>query len=167
MTANASTVVLCDLDSTIRNSSQRHHLSPVNNPSSTWHDYSVAGINDTPMPGTITLLRLLSPYHQVHIISGSNESARNETMSWLRTHVGLNYIDAVRLRSFDDTLDGAPTPNGAYKVAYARELEARGLQVVLALDDWPEVVTALSDAGYPVICVSAMYPCPSCGAAPG
>jgi len=161
------TAVLFDLDSTLRNSRHRHGMVPRKNivgqevdRTIDWHAYSAAGINDTPMLGPITALRLLSPYHQIHIISGSNASAMEQTMSWLSTHVGP-YIDRVHLRP-----DGDYTPNGLYKVKYARSVEEHGIAVVLVWEDWPPAVAELEEAGYPVVCVNPRYPCQVCGTDP-
>jgi beta-phosphoglucomutase-like phosphatase (HAD superfamily) len=153
------TAVLFDLDSTLRDSRHRHYLSPAVNPDSTWHDYSAAGVYDAPMPGPITALRLLHEFNQVHIVSGSNESARDLTMGWLTEHIGLEYIDHVALRA-----DGDFSPNGLLKVNYARQLEQDGTKVVLFWEDWPSAAEELEKAGYPVVCVNPRYPCLACGA---
>jgi beta-phosphoglucomutase-like phosphatase (HAD superfamily) len=166
MTASARTAVLFDLDSTLRNSRQRHHLSPAKIKDrklvpADWHAYSAAGIHDEPMPGSVTALKLHWPHHQIHIISGSNASAMNYTMQWLAEHIGLSYLDQIQLRA-----DGDDTENGLYKVRYARSVEARGVRVVLVYEDWPPAVQALLEAEYPTVCVNPCYPCLVCGTDP-
>jgi hypothetical protein len=166
------TAVLFDLDSTLRTSRHRHwmleaarkapgHLLDHKDREVDWHAYSAAGIDDMPMLGPITALRLLRPYHEIHIISGSNASAAEQTMSWLSTHVGLEHIDMVHLRA-----DGDDTPAGLYKVSYARSVEEHGIGVALFWEDWVPAVLELEKAGYPVVCVNPRYPCLVCGADP-
>jgi hypothetical protein len=162
----ADTAVLFDLDSTLRNSRQRHHLAPKRvdgalDPTADWHDYSAAGIHDEPMVGPITALKLHYPHHQTHIISGSNGSAMNYTVGWLDTYVGLQYLDHIQLRA-----DGDRTPSGLYKVSYARKVEARGVKVVLVYENWVPAVRELQEAGFPTVCVNPCYPCRTCGTDP-
>jgi hypothetical protein len=158
---NATTAWCFDLDSTLRDSRQRHHLSPVHDPSKTWHDYSVAGVDDTPIDGPIAVMKALHHYHQIHIVSGSNESALNETALWLRRHVGSGW-DFVKLRA-----DGDTTQNGAYKVAYVRKLRAQGIAVAGFFEDWWPAAQDLRAEGVPVVVVNPGYPCAECGLEPG
>jgi hypothetical protein len=166
----ASTAVLLDLDSTLRNSRQRHHLSPTQknvpgeplDPHANWHEYSMAGINDEPMRGPITALRLLWPHHQIHIVSGSNESARGNTTQWLDRHVGLDWIDGIHLRAEDDF-----TESGPYKVAHILALRRRGIEPVLFFEDWAPAAQYIEAVGeVPVVCVNPCYPCKTCGVDP-
>jgi hypothetical protein len=171
MTMDSRTAVLFDLDSTLRDSRHRHSMIPGDafagegalemTAAVDWHAYSVAGLKDAPFWGPITALRMFSDSHQIHIISGSNESAMEQTRSWLETHVGLSYIDVIHLRPTGDL-----TPNAPYKVSYAASVEAQGLSVVLFWEDWPPTVAELEDAGYPVVCVNPRYPCKACGSDP-
>lgn len=158
---NATTAVLFDFDSTLRDSRERHHLSPVFDPAKTWHDYSVAGLHDTPIDGTIAVMKALHPYHQVHIVSGSNESARLESMEWLRKYVQTGW-DFLKLRNDADT-----RPNGEYKVSYVQALRARGVEVIAFYEDWWPAAQDLRAVGVPVVVVNPGYPCPQCGLEPG
>jgi hypothetical protein len=153
-------VALWDFDSTLRDSAQRHHLSPANCPGSTWDDYSAAGIDDEPMHGPIMTLRL---FHAMglrnHIISGSNESAHALSLEWLSLHVGLQHIESVRLRAAGDHRE-----NGAYKAAYVEEVRARSLIPVVFFEDWPPAAEHIQrETGVPVVVVNPCYPCKNCG----
>jgi hypothetical protein len=161
MSADARTAVLFDLDSTLRNSRQRHHLSPKA-AGANWHDYSMAGINDEPMQGPITALRLFWPHHQIHIVSGSNESARANTAQWLDRHVGLNWIDGIHLRAEEDFSESGP-----YKVAHVLALREQGIETVLFFEDWPPAAQYIEAVGLvPAVCVNPCYPCKTCGVDP-
>lgn len=151
---------LWDLDSTLRDSAQRHHLSPSRCPGATWDSYSAAGIDDEPMHGTIMTLRL---FHAAglrnHVISGSSESARELSLEWLDRHVGLQHIESVRLRGADDRRE-----NGAYKAACVEEVREHGLIPVVFFEDWiPAAERIEREAGVPVVVVNPRYPCKNCG----
>jgi hypothetical protein len=157
MTLMTNTVVLYDLDSTLRDSRQRHHLSPAKDSTKTWHDYSMAAIHDTPMIGPIQSMLLHHRHHQVHILSGSNDSAREVAVRWLTACAP--WYDHLQLRA-----DGDTTENGEYKAAYINGLKDRGLIPVLMYEDWPPAAdTIFRLTGVPVVVVNPCYPCENCG----
>jgi uncharacterized HAD superfamily protein len=122
------------------------------NPLSSWDVYCAARMDDAPIPGTVTLARLLYPHHQVHVCSGSEASSANVTRSWLDTH-RVPY-DVLRQRA-----EGDHRPNAELKIAYIEELHASGLRVVLFLEDHPEVAAQISwRTGVPVLGVNPFYP---------
>ena len=153
-------VALWDFDSTLRNSAQRHHLSPANCPGSTWDDYSAAGIDDEPMHGSIMTLRLLYVAGiRNHIISGSSESARALSLQWLDRHVGLQHVESVRLRPAGDH-----RKNEVYKAAHVQEVREQGLIPVVFFEDWPPAAEHIQrETGVPVVVVNPCYPCKNCG----
>jgi hypothetical protein len=146
------TAVLVDLDSTLCDTRHRWHLSPMANPLSSWDIYCAARMGDLPIPGTVTLVRLLYPHHQVHICSGSGASSAKVTRSWLDLH-RVPY-DALRQRP-----EGNHEPNADLKIAYIEQLHACGLQVVLFLEDHPDVGLQIPErTGVPVLGVNPFYP---------
>jgi hypothetical protein len=154
----AHQAVCFDLDSTLRDSRQRHHSSPVQDPTKTWNDYFQLGHLDTPMPGPIALMKILYPHYQVHIVSGSGEIARGQTLDWLRKNAGSGW-DFVALRAEDDH-----TENGVYKAAYVQKLQKRGIEVVLFFEDWGPAARSIHVlTGVPPVVVNPLYPCTSCG----
>lgn len=145
-------VVIADIDSTVADTRQRWHLSPMADPNSSWHAFCAARMSDLPIAGTVTLLRMLYPHHQVHLCSGSEESSRDVTRSWLAMHRVPH--DVLRQRA-----EGDRRPNAEVKIAYIEELRARGLHVALFLEDHPDVgVQIPRRTGVPVLGVNPFYP---------
>lgn len=154
------TAVLFDLDSTLRDSTQRQHLLPRNNPDSSWDDYSIAGQHDAPIHGPIMAMRLHWPEHQIHIITGSNEIARAETEHWLAMHAP--WYDYLALRPAGDR-----TENSQRKIEYIKSLEAQGTTVLLMYEDYGAAARRIERKTHvPVVVVNALYPCPDCGRDP-
>ena len=147
------TAVLADLDSTLADTRQRWPLSPMVNPDTTWADYSAACAGDVPLHGPIAVLRLLWPHHEIHIVSGSNASARPHREAWLDRHqVPYDYL---RLRG--DTEE--EIPNEGIKTGYVGWLRYRGTEPVLFLEDWAPAAAAIWEATrVPVLGVNPFYP---------
>lgn len=144
--------VMLDLDSTVRDTRQRHHLSPRSNPESSWVDYAMACGGDTPMMGTIMIMRMArSIGWSIHLVSGCSEEARAITEDWLRKHDAP--YDTLRLHTeFDEE------HNGLYKVQVGRYLIDRGFDLKLVVEDWPEVARLIEqELHVPVLCVNPMY----------
>ncbi len=143
--------VVYDLDSTIAHTQHRWHLSPMKDPSSSWEKYSRACKNDTPLPGTVFRMKMDWPHYEVHICSGRDAAARDETVSWLDINVGP-WWDHLELRR-----DPVKT-NIELKVDYIRKLQ-RKLQVLLVYEDWaPAAEGIYEQTGVPVLGVTAFYP---------
>lgn len=146
------TAVLFDRDSCLSLTRHRWHLSPSVDPDSNWDAYCAAAADDEPNPGVVTAAQLAWPHHQVHVCSGSNASAESVTRGWLTRHGVL--FDGLRLRAAGDE-----TPNGLLKVTYIMELRARGIEVVLAYEDWGPAARDIAElAGVPVVGVNPFYP---------
>jgi hypothetical protein len=146
------TAVLFDLDSTLGDTRHRWSLSPMANPESSWDAYCGARMGDTPLLGPVTAARLHYPHHQVHICSGSGDSSREVTVSWLGMH-RVPY-DVLYQRP-----EGDHRPNIEVKVSYIEQLRASGLRVVLYYEDFPEVAAEIPRrTGVPVVCVNPCYP---------
>jgi FMN phosphatase YigB (HAD superfamily) len=146
-----STAILFDLDSTLFHTKHRWHLSPAVNPESTWEDYSAACAGDSPILGTIKLAVLLWPEHQIHIVSGRNESAEAQTIHQLAS-AGVPY-DGMRLRPAGDY-----TKNADFKIKYIAELEEQGTKTVLFVEDLPKVADEIeARTSIPTLVVNPRY----------
>lgn len=169
--AGTDEVVCFDLDSTLRNTKQRHHLLPKNrpevfaeDPAKAWLDYALAGELDEPIVPAVLLYKLLlwqrlpgsyARRHQTHIVSGSDEGARAETQAWLRKR-GL-WFDALRLRTAEDRAAG-DTSLDYMKIEYVRGLQAKGLKVTLFFEDWAPLAKSIQEAtSVPVVVLNPMY----------
>jgi phosphoglycolate phosphatase-like HAD superfamily hydrolase len=146
------TAVVFDKDSTLGDTRHRWHLAPGAGTEPDWDAYSAACLGDEPLPGPATLARLLHPYHQVHVCSGSNHSSRQVTLQWL-TRCRIPY-DALYQRSPGDF-----RKNWQLKAGYVNSLRALGVEVVLFVEDHPEVAAMIeAETGVPVLGVNPFYP---------
>lgn len=148
-------VVLWDLDSTLANTAHRQHMVPAikeyRKDGPTWVDYSMACVDDTPVEGAATLVRLLWGRIKQFGVSGRNASAEQLTQQWLDRHDIP--LDDLYLRD-----DGDHTPNGKYKVRVINQIRASGLEVVLFVEDWKETGEYIqAETGVPVLLVQGDY----------
>lgn len=150
--------VLWDLDSTLCNTAHRQPMVPLIKAKAgpTWEDYSLACTGDTPVEGTVALVRLLDQMdpdgvlHQ-YGVSGRSDAARALTLDWFAKH-GIP-LDNVYLRPAGDH-----TPNGKYKVGVIRRLRDKGIDVVLFVEDWKETADYIyAKTGVPVLVVQGDY----------
>lgn len=142
-------IAVWDLDSTLADTSPRHHLSPFVNPDETWYTYANACDLDKPMTGTITMLRILYVAGmEIHILTGRRSTAREKTKAWLDTH-GVPW-HVLRMRSDDDL-----EPNSDYKIDYMRNLPQLP---ALFVSDWsPECQAVRKILGIPSVCINPEY----------
>jgi hypothetical protein len=148
---DAQTAVLFDKDSTLFRTGHRWHLAPTKDPSSDWHKYAQACLDDEPVYGVIRAAALHARHHQVHICSGAFDSALVQVTAQLAKH-GVQY-DYLALRRTGDE-----RPGGAIKAEYAMRLESQGIEVLLAYEDWEPDARELEAVGVPVIGVNPFYP---------
>lgn len=148
----AKTAVVFDKDSTLFNTFQRWHLSPMRDPESSWERYSQACIDDEPIPGTIRAAELHWPHHQIHICTGASATAEHVARQQL-VIAGVCY-DYLKMKAIGDN-----RPNEEYKIAYIEELRAAGVEVVLFYEDWGPAAHAIEErTGVPVVGVNPFYP---------
>lgn len=141
-------IVVWDLDSTIADTSPRHHLSPFVDPSQTWHTYAKACLKDNPMHGSIILVQMSYQIHHVHILTGRRSSAELDTRLWLKQH-NVPY-DALRMRTDED-----PDSNTDYKIQYMKSLYTTP---ILFISDWlPECKAVEKYIGIPTVCINPGY----------
>jgi phosphoglycolate phosphatase-like HAD superfamily hydrolase len=155
-TKNKRYTVFVDLDSTLCDTRQRWHLIDAEDREKTdWAAYSRACANDEPFVGNIALVDLLyDAGFNIVILSGRDESAREDTEMWLRA-MDVQY-DELFLR--DESLAEHSGSNAEYKLKRIAAYKAEtGAIPVLMIDDWPPVQDALEDAGIPTVLVNPRY----------
>lgn len=149
--------VAFDLDSTIANTLHRQWMvkeiqtKPKFPGQKTWDDYSMACADDTPIEGTVAMMRLISSF-PIFIITGRSAAARDLTRAWLRMHQVP--FDGLLMRPAGDR-----TPNGRYKVEVLRRLQREGYDVKLFVEDFPDAAEYITEhTGVPCLLVNANYP---------
>ncbi|MDA8301434.1 MAG: MBL fold metallo-hydrolase [Actinomycetota bacterium] len=154
-TAAPRPTVCVDLDSTLADTRQRHHMVlPGDQRDNTdWVAYSLACGADDPIEGTCQLVRILSADHRIVVLSRRDEAARDLTTLWLERH-GVPFDELIL-----GGVDGTPADQHEFKVHHLRALADRGEKVVLMVDDLPGLDVAVADAGLgvPVLRVQSPY----------
>jgi hypothetical protein len=144
-------IVLCDLDSTLSNTSKREHLAVTSANHADWVAYSKACIDDEPIAGVLAAIRGLAKIYPIYIVSGRNEEAYWETVEWLSNNGITPY--GLRLRRANDI-----GHNGYYKVEHIQELQRRGLQPIMMFEDHEGVADMVEKmTGVPVVRVRPPY----------
>jgi predicted secreted acid phosphatase len=149
-----------DLDSTIANTYHRQWMveeiqtKPKFPGQKTWDDYSMACADDTPIEGTVALMRMLSAEAGllIFIITGRSAAAEALTRHWLnRHHIPC---DALVMRPTGDR-----TANGKFKVEQIRKCADLGYKVTLFVEDYPDAAEYITKhTGIPCLLVNANYP---------
>ncbi|MHB8296836.1 MAG: MBL fold metallo-hydrolase [Acidimicrobiales bacterium] len=153
--ARLASTVCVDLDSTLADTSHRHHLvlDGDERERTDWVAYSMACSEDTPIEGACRLVSLLSERHRIVVVSSRDEQARELTEAWLERH------DIP----FDEVIlggaEGVPEALDDFKIHHVRSLIGRGENVVLVIDDLPTLRDAAEQAGLevPVLTVRPPY----------
>jgi ribonuclease J len=149
--ANRRATVCVDLDSTLCDTSHRHHLVDEEPERTDWVAYSLACANDAPITGACELVRLLAPHYRIVLVSSRDEQARGLTEAWLAAH------DVP----FDDLIlggvDGVPDGLEDFKIHHVAALLESGEQVALVIDDLPQLPDTMAALGVPVLTVKPPY----------
>lgn len=145
--------VCVDLDSTLCDTSHRHHLvlDGEERENTDWVAYSMACEADAPIEGTCRLVRLLAAQHRIVLVSSRDEQARSLTEAWLEAQ-GIPFDELIL-----GGTDGAPAALADFKVHHVAALLARGEQVTLVIDDMPGLPAAMEPLGIPVLTVRPPY----------
>ena len=149
--ASTRGTICIDLDSTLCDTSPRHHLIADPREDTDWVAYSLACENDMPIPGACRLVQLLAPHYRIVIVSARNEAARGLTERWLAAH-GVPHDELILGGG-----DGAPAGLEDFKVHHVGGLVGRGEQVALMVDDLPSLPVAMQLLGVPVLTVRPPY----------
>lgn len=139
-------VVCWDLDSSVRSTVHRRHLLPqIRAGQATWDDYSLLAADDTPIAGSVALMRLLEDEFWNIAVSGASDAAMDLTVDWAAKH-------NVPLDDFILRPAGDKTDNGVFKVSVIRRLQEAGLNVLLFVEDWePAARKIAEETGIPVL----------------
>ena len=138
-----------DLDSTLCDTRHRHHLINPDGKSTDWVAYSMACTNDEPVWPVIWMARALSASHNIAIVSGRDEAARDLTFEWLTRFD----VPCDLLLLDNHARDGLP--HEVYKEARIREATAYFDTFHIAhVDDWPPVALHLQRVGIQCIAVT-------------
>ena len=145
--------VCVDLDSTLCDTSHRHHLVLAGDErvNTDWVAYSMACSLDAPIEGTCRLVRLLAAHYRIVLVSSRDERARSLTEAWL-TAQSVPFDELILGGS-----NGAPAGLAEFKVHHVAALLERGEQVALVIDDMPGLPAALEPLGVPVLTVRPPY----------
>ncbi len=154
--------VVVDLDSCLADTRGRRHLCPTVDPARSWADFYAAAAADAPIPGTVTLVRLLhAAGHPVHILTWRPGTVMNLTVGWLSRHQVPHQV--LQMRPADLPGDDST----GWKVRYVRRLVNSDTPPVLVVEDWPDVAEAVqTQLGVPVLCVNPRYATPAPAATP-
>lgn len=145
-------LVTVDLDSTLADTTHRHHLIDRVN-GTDWIKYAAACVDDAPILATVALIKLLAACGvKIVYVTGRDESSRGLTLEW---------FDKCDLPCdglyMDDESGGATYRHSVYKLKRVQEVisspEWENEKHWFHIDDWPDVKVALEDAGIPCLCV--------------
>jgi len=135
-------IAVIDLDGVLAD--VRHRLHFLESSPKDWDGF-FAGIPDDPvLPEGRAVVARLAEDHELIYLTGRPESTRPETEAWLERH-GLPRAKVVMRRARDRR------PARVTKPALLRDLVADGREVVVVVDDDPQVCDALERAGWPVL----------------
>ena len=145
-------VVTVDLDSTLCDTSHRHHMLPPKDQRDgfDWREYSAACTDDAPVAGVIRLVQLLADFYGIIVVSARRDEARVPTTEWLNKHLGVEPFRVV----LDDLPLEREFVHSQYKAVRIKELQKEGFQVLLHIDDWQEVEQPLAELGVPSLIVT-------------
>lgn len=143
--------ICVDLDSTLCDTSHRHHLVAEPREETDWVAYSLACPDDAPIEGACRLVQLLAPHYRIVVVSSRDDQARGLTEAWLAAHE-IPYDELILGGG-----NGAPAGLEDFKAHHVGEIVRRGDKVALMVDDLPSLPEALQSLGVPVLTVRPPY----------
>jgi hypothetical protein len=155
--------VTWDLDGTVARSAHRKHLIPlIKAGEATWLDYHRLCPQDEPIPGAVTLMRLMTTMNKrvQHIaVSYRSQLAMGLTVQWaLDNDVPLSRF-MLCPEWWAEKEDPGPRTSGLWKVSCIQKLRDEGIEVAVHMEDWledAEVITEMT--GVPVLrCTEAVF----------
>lgn len=149
---SADTPVVCvDLDSTLCDTRHRQPMVSGRDPATVdWAAYALECPDDSPVPGSCTLVRMLAGAgYRIVILSARDHAALDLTRDWLARHT----------IPYDELILGTSSEYAGrladYKSEHVRRLLRAGVPVRLVVDDDPSVAPAMAALGVPVLSVRA------------
>jgi phosphoglycolate phosphatase-like HAD superfamily hydrolase len=153
------TVVFVDLDSTLADTTHRHHIIEAAREAGEvdLEAYSLACAEDAPFPGPVRLVRMLYDFGcRVVIVTGRSAAAMIPTLDWLAKYA-VPYHDLILRAVGDDT------PSGEFKVRTIRRWLAMNpdhddlIEPALIIEDYPPAKDELEAEGWTVLLVNPDY----------
>ncbi|MCU1677118.1 MAG: nucleotidase [Frankiales bacterium] len=138
--SEARPIAVFDIDGVLAD--VRHRLHHVETKPKNWDMFFEAAVHDEPLSEGLALAHELSTDHEIVYLTGRPERTRTDTARWLRDHE----LPAGKLLM---RREGDRRPARMVKLAIARQLSDKG-RLAVVVDDDPDVVAALRDAGLPV-----------------
>ena len=136
-TTNRNLAVL-DIDGVLAD--VRHRLHHIDNRPKNWAAFFAAAPRDPLLPEGAAVAATLADEHVVVYLTGRPERCRRDTTEWLRRH-GLP-DGRLLMRANEDR-----RPARLAKLSHLRRLSGQSV-VAIVVDDDPEVIEAVSAAGF-------------------
>jgi hypothetical protein len=127
-------VILCDIDGTLAN--LEHRKQYATSTPKNWSAFYATVSQDTPILQTVWLVQQLHQLQGAVIVfcSGRHDGVREETKTWLETHLGFA-VEHLYMRRYGDHRS-----DHVVKAALLETIRQDGFEPFLVLDDRPEVV---------------------------
>jgi phosphoglycolate phosphatase-like HAD superfamily hydrolase len=119
----------------------RHRLHHLQRRPKHWRAFFAAARDDEAHPEGLAIVERLQADHEVVLLTGRPRELEADTRAWLEAH-GLGGLRLV-MRPVSDR-----RPAAQVKVEQLREL-ALGRTVAVVVDDDPDVIAAMAEAGHP------------------
>ncbi len=123
--------VIFDMDGVLSDASQRQHF--LDGPFQYWEKFFAACGEDAPIHEAVEMARLLDSSLAVILLTARPIRVRGQTLDWLQRHPVR--WDLLVMRDEDDW-----TSSHSFKRTEMRDLEGRGFEIRLAIDDDPRNV---------------------------
>ena len=149
-------LIVFDIDGTIADCTHRLHF--IEKKPKNWNAFFSSAKNDRPILPMVDLLMQLADNNRsefspntIVLATGRPEYLRDDTMEWIREHIGHGYIDRIYMRG-----DADYRPDDVVKVELAQQIEKDyGSKIWMWFDDRARVIRALrNELGLFVIDVS-------------
>lgn len=141
--------VIVDMDGVISDAAGRQHF--LNEPPKNYKGFFAACGQDPPLQATSTLLRNLRSDLLVILLTARPSWVRQETLEWLERHDMRWDLLILRAKKQDSMLAGQ------FKLQSLNELQNRGFELLVGLDDDPKNVEIFENFGMPCIYVYSGY----------
>lgn len=148
--------VVCDLDSTLCDTSHRHRTP--NKDFVSWSCYAQECDEDTPILGTLKLLQMLSSAgYDIHYLTSRPESVRQKTMEWLKEYEAP--WDGVLLMADEAECELVPSTFKLIKLGeYVATLGEGGLaEIALVIEDNVKLGKILNTLEVPTLLINPGY----------
>ncbi len=133
-------IAVIDIDGVVAD--VRHRLHHIERRPKDWHSFFLGAVDDPPISEGVDRVRSLLDDHEVVYLTGRPEWLRDDTERWLARH-GIGGRPLVMRGNRDHR------PARRTKVDELRRISELG-EIVLVLDDDPDVCAEVTAAGWPV-----------------